>query len=432
LDVLKYAIKYTAMKVNITLAILMFLTGSLLFGQTFSFSGWAQVGSPQFRGRTFTRDTYTFTKLNSGVTMSARLSSTAGCTQTTDGSGFMLKSTDCFVSCDCSGTGPSYGPGNIAPTVSGNSLVIGMDWSNTSSAATLDLSFSAPIINPNFTLFDVNTNNNFADLVIVSAVNCSGATVFPSSVTGMAGGTVYNATTGTISQSIIDNSARGNGNSSITVNFNTIVNSIRIVYRSNPTIPIGSNPSAQYIYVGQIVTAGSSPCVILPIELISFNGVAKAGKNELSWSTATESNNDYFEIERMEGFEFVTIGSVKSIGNSETKYNYQLTDAFPFAGINYYRLKQVDFDGRFEYFDVIAVDNEGVRNEIFVLNNPVKDHLLISTPTQIESNYIIFNALGQIVQKANTFSGNPIPVDSLASGMYYIEIEGTVLKFVKE
>jgi hypothetical protein len=310
-------------------------------------------------------------------------SSETGCTQTTDGSGFILKSTDCFVSCDCAGTGPTYGPGNVAPTVSGNSLVIGMDWSNTTSTATLDLTFSSPVLNPNFTLFDVNTNNNFADLVVVSAVNCSGTTIFPSSVTGMTNGTAYNSTNGTISQSIIDNTARGNGGSSINVNITGTVNSIRIVYRSNPTIPIGSNPSAQFIYVGQIVTSGVSSCVLLPIDLISFSGVVENRKNNLFWSTASESKSDYFEIERMDGLEFTNLGSVKSSGYSDARSDYKLVDEFPLEKISYYRLKMVDFDGNFEYSDLISLENEHLNNsQISILNNPAEllSFALIVTP----------------------------------------------------
>jgi hypothetical protein len=420
------------MKLNITL-IFVLINCTFHFGQTFSFAGWAQIGSPQFRGRTFSKDAYTFTRLSGGITMSARLSSTGGCTTSTDGSGFTLRSTDCFVSCDCSGSGPTYGSGNVAPTVSGTSLVIGMDWLNTTSSSTLDLTFTAPIENPRFTLFDVNTNNNFADLVIVSAVNCSGTTVFPSSVTGMLNGTVYNAATGTISQSIIDNSARGNGSSLINVNFTAKVNSIRIVYRSNPTIPIGSNPSAQFTHVGQIVATPTTPCVILPIELMSFNGVDKAGKNELSWSTASETNSNYYEIERMEGVDFIKIGTVKSIGNSDTRSNYQFIDEYPLEGTNYYRLKQIDYDGQFEYFDVIAVENESItKNQISILTNPVKEELFISMPFESENNYIIFNTIGQVVQKGVMVSGNSISVNALSNGLYFIHIENQILKFLKE
>jgi hypothetical protein len=66
------------MKSCFTITFMLFLLSISLVGQTFSFSGWSQIGSPQFRGRTFSKDAYTFTKLSSGVTMSAKLSSSAG------------------------------------------------------------------------------------------------------------------------------------------------------------------------------------------------------------------------------------------------------------------------------------------------------------------------------------------------------------------
>ena len=95
----------------------------------------------------------------------------------------------------------------------------------------------------------------------------------------------------------------------------------------------------------------------LPIELLSFDGQIIDRGIKLLWSTATETNNDYFEIERSRDAEnFSAISSVNGAGNSNTKVEYTFVDDNPFSGNNYYRLKQVDYNGDFEYHKTIVVN----------------------------------------------------------------------------
>lgn len=104
--------------------------------------------------------------------------------------------------------------------------------------------------------------------------------------------------------------------------------------------------------------AGEPTASPLPITLIEFIGKQVNGKNQLSWKTASEKNNDYFVIERtFDNNNFELIGSVLSVGNSNTIQNYTLIDSNPFRGINYYRLKQVDNDGEFTFSKLISIDN---------------------------------------------------------------------------
>jgi hypothetical protein len=93
----------------------------------------------------------------------------------------------------------------------------------------------------------------------------------------------------------------------------------------------------------------------LPIELLSFTPDIKADRIELNWTTGTEINNDYFTIERsrdMYGWE--VLGFVPGAGNSSVPLSYSFSDLRPLDGLAYYRLKQTDFDGKFEYFGPIA------------------------------------------------------------------------------
>ncbi len=111
----------------------------------------------------------------------------------------------------------------------------------------------------------------------------------------------------------------------------------------------------------------------LPITLVSFNGRINDGVTELTWSTATEHNNDFFTVERSEdGEQFIPVATVRGAGQSIASRNYTATDNFPPAGKIYYRLKQTDFDKEFSYSKIIVVDNIYAEPKVIVSPNPVR------------------------------------------------------------
>ena len=94
----------------------------------------------------------------------------------------------------------------------------------------------------------------------------------------------------------------------------------------------------------------------LPIELIYFAGYVQETSTILSWSTASETNCDYFTIERtIDGITWDNIGIVSGHGNSTQVISYQFEDKLPNQGINYYRLKQIDYNGSFRYYGIVVV-----------------------------------------------------------------------------
>ena len=106
---------------------------------------------------------------------------------------------------------------------------------------------------------------------------------------------------------------------------------------------------------------GSTP---LPVELLYFDASAD-NSVLLSWATATEINNDYFSIERSEdGVNFYEIGKVNGNGDSNKEITYEFTDKFVLAPVEYYRLKQVDFDGQFELLDQRIVGEKHLKLSI--------------------------------------------------------------------
>lgn len=108
----------------------------------------------------------------------------------------------------------------------------------------------------------------------------------------------------------------------------------------------------------------------LPIELMSFDGVNMDSYNLLSWSSASENNNDYYLLERStDGYNWSVIDNQKGMGNSNTQTDYIFRDFTFEPVVNYYRLSQVDFDGNSETFKTIVVNNTGKKKEILFFTN---------------------------------------------------------------
>ncbi|WP_422003977.1 T9SS type A sorting domain-containing protein [Roseivirga pacifica] len=114
----------------------------------------------------------------------------------------------------------------------------------------------------------------------------------------------------------------------------------------------------------------------LPITLIDFTAKVSGSVVQLDWSTASETNNEYFTIERSsDGSSFHPVLTVDGAGNSSGVIDYQAIDPFPMNGRTYYRLKQTDFNGQFEYSKLVAVDFHGLQGEhdFALIKNPVQN-----------------------------------------------------------
>lgn len=170
--------------------------------------------------------------------------------------------------------------------------------------------------------------------------------------------------------------------------------------------------------------------VSLPIELTYFNAeVIERDLVQLTWETALEHNNEYFNIERSpDGKSFRSIARVKSQGESDTPKYYESFDKAPLRGTSYYRLKQVDYNGKTTYSEIQSVYIEDERMAaIKIYPNPaVYDAQLVLTSSQ---NYMakmsIINAMGQIVIKNSIqvkqgFNKFSIDVRTLSKGTYFV------------
>ncbi len=174
---------------------------------------------------------------------------------------------------------------------------------------------------------------------------------------------------------------------------------------------------------------------LLPITLVSFT-VSKQNKiAELIWTTASEQNSSHFEIERsFDGKNFTKIGQVKAAGNSVTSKAYSFADVVFSEGIYYYRFKQVDLDGKFDYSAIRTVSFEEEKT-ITVSPNPAKDviHVKLNTPSVSSLNISIYNLQGQLVKTIKDVEpSGTYTVSDLNSGVYIAQIiAGSVTKTIK-
>ena len=117
----------------------------------------------------------------------------------------------------------------------------------------------------------------------------------------------------------------------------------------------------------------------LPIELLSFDAIMNNKQVDVTWSTATETNNDYYTIEKSkDGINFETLSKVDAAGNSYSIINYKDIDATPFEGISYYRLKQTDFNGTFTYSKIVAVNYSFTKDGFTIFPNPTQGEINIT------------------------------------------------------
>lgn len=168
-------------------------------------------------------------------------------------------------------------------------------------------------------------------------------------------------------------------------------------------------------------------CIALPVNLLSFKvRELSNGINELVWATTQEKNNDFFEIEvSTDARNFYKISLVKGHGNLNFQHNYNFVDTNPLADLVYYRLKQVDFDGAFEYSKIVAVQNRGLANAFVVYPNPVQGELALKLhDSKIVKRTSMFDSNGMKVFFQNS-SSRLLQIADLKSGIYVINVETT-------
>lgn len=157
----------------------------------------------------------------------------------------------------------------------------------------------------------------------------------------------------------------------------------------------------------------------LPVELLSFHAKACGADVCLDWSTATETNNDFFTIEKTkDGQKYETAGITDGAGNSAHVRNYVMTDLQPYAGESYYRLKQTNFDGSSTYSELVPVDFSASGLSIDIYPNPSdgQELNLVTGPAAQDITITVYDMSGQRIYNGIIPAGK--------SGMYTPELAG--------
>lgn len=167
----------------------------------------------------------------------------------------------------------------------------------------------------------------------------------------------------------------------------------------------------------------SSP---LPIELLSFTGRNTSQGNLLEWVTATELNNDYFNLKRSrDGINFEDIAIIKGAGTSLSTNSYNYLDATAPAGLNYYQLKQTDFDGHFSFSNIIYIKTENNNSSIEIYPNPNDGSFAIYHSADMVPELIsAFDVSGRMVSitTERTPSSITVKLPDVSEGIYTLRI----------
>lgn len=198
------------------------------------------------------------------------------------------------------------------------------------------------------------------------------------------------------------------------------------------TLQLNNNSNSNYSY-----TTSS----VLSVETANIEAKKVSNTTSLTWQTASEKDNALFQIERASNAtDFSPIGEVKGSGNSAAAKNYTFTDVAPLSGVNYYRLKAVDYNGVATLSKVVSVNFSGKNDtKIAVYPNPTRDVLRVDVNATEASTTLVqvSDLMGRVVLSQSVAVNRganllPLNVASLPSGAYFVKVNGDVTRFVKQ
>ncbi|MBS1747273.1 MAG: T9SS type A sorting domain-containing protein [Bacteroidetes bacterium] len=193
---------------------------------------------------------------------------------------------------------------------------------------------------------------------------------------------------------------------------------------SSTSYTVTLQPGEYYVYTNKDVKG-----TVLAVEWLNFSA-QKNGMHSvfLNWSVQSSVNNDHYEIERSnDGVHFTKIGTVNVVNGANMK-KYSFTDNLPLSGINYYRIKQIDKDGSYQYSEIKKVNMADAIKRWNVYPNPAKDKAtLYPLNNYTKTDIAVCNLNGKIVYHtsvSNVMANQSIniPVGNLSKGVYVIKI----------
>lgn len=207
---------------------------------------------------------------------------------------------------------------------------------------------------------------------------------------------------------------------------NYMTHSVRITIGSATTSGCGNDFAIDDIHFATCPSGGP-----LPVSFLDIDARQKGTGVNVEWSTSTEFNNKYYMVERSNdgGHTWFTAARINSQGNSNTRQDYSGFDAKPLVGLNYYRVRQVDFDETSKFSSTVAVKVNIDKTSGSVLANPFRTDITVdflSTRSQV-LHARVFDNMGKLVinQQLNLSEGSNrkvIPASQLQTGMYIIQV----------
>ncbi len=167
----------------------------------------------------------------------------------------------------------------------------------------------------------------------------------------------------------------------------------------------------------------------LPVELLTFTARPINDNIHLEWETASELNNEGFYVQKSaDGNDWKNLTFISGHHTTISKKSYDFIDRDVLSGPNYYRLKQVDFDGKFDFSNVVIVDMSDRNSSIMLFPNPVSEELFISTTYDVDVD--IYNTLGQKINCLQISGEKSFDMSNLRAGVYVLQFSNGIVKQV--
>ncbi len=297
----------------------------------------------------------------------------------------------------------------------------------TNIGSTITIKFSQPVSDLSFSLFDVDqVTGQFQDRITISA---KGELSQPVTLTrNKVVHTVSNSfNTGGVILGVSGSDVAATSNAAdVRVSFGAPVVEVTLAYFNSDAATTRAADGQQGIGVHNLSWRAEQIINPLPVELTSFKGQRQSQGVALTWATASELDNKGFEVQTSaDGRNFKTIAFVESkVGTTSLAQNYSFTHRNPSAGTNYYRLRQVDFDGTFEFSKTIAVQF-ALATASTVYPTMATEQVTVKLMHTDEQRAVLLSDMNgrQLIQLQNPAEREvTLPVSNLQQGIYFVTV----------
>jgi Concanavalin A-like lectin/glucanases superfamily/Secretion system C-terminal sorting domain len=218
----------------------------------------------------------------------------------------------------------------------------------------------------------------------------------------------------------------GGGSTTFTVTFTAATNGVK-----NAIVTVNSDDGDEAAYDFAVTASFFT----LPVDMKLFNVQKNGSQSRLSWTTATETGNKGFEIQRSkDGNNWKMIGFVAGAGTTTAEQRYSYADAAPQKGRNYYRLKQLDIDNRAKFSEVRSATFADQYTLVYPV--PTKDKVMVELKDQklIGTQAVLSDQYGRILQRITvTKMQQPVSLENLSAGIYFLKMnDGESHKLIKQ